>query len=464
MELYSFKGLPQLLQASGSINNLSRRVDKLSFYDKCNWVITVIARKNYAINKTYDKYVEIHSGFLKKYLGTDYYKTIIETLSYLNLIEVNHSYSTGRNSKSYRISADALKGITTDIIRNKQFERRLNRLAEAEYQEVVKNPVFEKILYNTAQLYLLNEQFYFVQQLMPDRKYEEVNGYLNDISEPFNEFQINRYEDYYKGFRALNNTSTPLEVYKSPLCFKPTLSEYGRVYHIAACIPKHIRTCMGTKDNELLWEVDMSSAQLSLLVMEWLKELKSTNVIVNKEMKEEINIHLNLLNTGGFYQYIQDNSKVCSEMEYSLLKFNILKTLNQKTYPSKLFKELKRLFPHFIGFIVHKKVPNHEEVSHIGMRAESSIFIDEYMALPKEIFALPIHDCILVKEKNVKMVKERLIKRTKSNYKGIIPDSLDLQGLFKIDRVSLRDEQTFDYQMKELYDETKDEDFLWGNV
>ena len=95
----------------------------------------------------------------------------------------------------------------------------------------------------------------------------------------------------------------------------------------------------------------------------------------------------------------------------------------------------------------------------MGFRAESSIFIDEYMALPKDMFALPIHDCILVKEENTEMVKERLIKRTKSNYKGIIPDSLDLQGLFKIARVSLLDEHTHDFQMKEWYEETKDEPF-----
>lgn len=461
MEQFSIRGLPQLLQASGRLDSLSRRVDKFSFYDKCNWVITTIARKNFVINKSFDNYVEIHSARFKKVLGADYYPIILNTLIHIELIEVNNSYSTKRFTKSYRLTQLALeKGIVIDIMRNKQFESRVNCLVESDYKEVVKNPVFEKILYNTAQLQLLNEPYYYVQRLLPDTKYEEVNGYLNQISEPYNEFQMKRYDDFYKGFRALNNTSTPLEVYKSPLCFKPTLSEYGRVYHIAASIPKHIRTCMRTKDNELLWEVDMSSAQLSLLVMEWLKELKSNNVIVNKEMKEEITLHLDLLNKGGFYQYIQDNSKVCSEMEYSLLKFSILKTLNQKTYPSKLFKELKRLFPHFIGFIVHKKVPNHEEVSHIGMRAESSIFIDEYMALPKEIFALPIHDCILVKEKNVKMVKERLIKRTKAIYKGIIPDSLDLQGLFKIDRVSLLDEQTHDYQLEKWHEEIKDEDFL----
>lgn len=462
MEQFTIKGLPQLLLSKGLLEDLSRRVDKLNFYDKCNWVITAIARKNYAVNKSFDKYVEIHSSRFKQVLGRDYYLKVINALESLGLVDVNHSYSAGRNSKSYRLTPKAIDtGIATDIVRNKQFESRLNRLAEADYKEVIKNPVFEKILYNTAQLHLLNEQFYFVEQLMPDRKYEEANGYLNDISEPLNEFQMKRYDDYYKGFRALNSASTPIEVYKSPLCYRPSI-RYGRVYHIAANIPKHIRNCMRTKDNKLLWEVDMSSAQLSLLVMEWLKELKSNNVIVNKEMQEEINLHLNLLNKGGFYEYIQDNSKVCREMEYSLLKFNILKTLNQKTYPSKLFKELKRLFPYFIDFIVHKKIPNHEELSHIGMRAESSIFIAEYMALPKEVFALPIHDCILVKEENAELIKERLIQRTKSNYKGIIPDSLDLQGLFKTQRVSLLDEQTQDYQIKKFYEENKDVDFLWG--
>lgn len=464
MEQFTIKGLPQLLLSKGLLEDLSRRVDKLNFYDKCNWVITTIARKNYAVNKSFDRYVEIHSSRFKQVLGRDYYLKVINALESLDLVDVNHSYSAGRNSKSYRLTPKAIEsGIYTDIVRNKQFESRLNRLAEADYKEVIKNPIFEKILYNTAQLHLLNEQFYFVEQLMPDRKYEEVNGYLNDISEPLNEFQMKRYDDYYKGFRALNSASKPLDVYKSPLCFKPTLSEYGRVYHIAASIPKHIRTCMRTKDNDLLWEVDMSSAQLSLLVMEWLKELKDTNFPISKAMKEEIKLHLNLLNTGGFYKHIQNNSKYCREMEYSLLKYNILKTLNKRYYPNQLLSELQRIFPFFIDFIIKKKTPNHKVVSHMGFRAESSIFIEEYMELPKEMFALPIHDCILVKEGNTKMVKERLIKRTKSIYKGVLPDSLDLNGLFKIERVSLLDEQTHDYQMKEWYEETKDEDFLWGD-
>lgn len=461
MEQFSIKGLPQLLLSNGLLEDLSRRVDKLNFYDKCNWVITVIARKNYAVNKSFDKYVEIHSSRFKQVLGRDYYLKVINALESLGLVDINHSYSTGRNSKSYRLTSKAIEsGIITDIVRNNQFESRLTRLAEAGYKEVINNPIFEKILYNTAQLHLLNEPFYYVERLLPESKYEEVNGYLYDISEPYNEFQMKRYEDYYKGFKALNRTSTPVEVYKSPLCFKPSISEYGRVYHLAASIPKHIRTCMRTKDNELLWEVDMSSAQLSLLVMEWLKELKSNNVIINTEMKEEIKLHLNLLNKGGFYKHIQDNSKLCREMEYSFLKLNILKTLNRKYYPSPLLSELQRIFPFFIDFIIEKKSFNHKVISHIGFRAESSIFIQEYMALPKEMFALPIHDCILVKEENAGMVKERLIKRTKSIYKDVLSDSLDLQGLFKTERVSLLDEQTMNYQMNKYYEETQGELFI----
>lgn len=464
MEQFSINGLPQLLQASGRLDNLSRRVDKLSFYDKCNWVITIIARRNYARNKSFDKYVEVHSSLLKKVLGTEYYTRIIETLVSLEIVDVNSSYSSKRFAKSYRLTSMALeRGIVRDSIRNKQFENRLNRLKEDEYKEIIKNPVFEKILFNTSQLYLLNEQFYFVQQLLPESQYIEVNGYLNDISEPYNEFQMKRYEDYYRGFRALNNTSTPIEVFKSPLCFRPTLSEYGRVYHLAASIPNHIRTCMRTKNNQLLWEVDMSSAQFSLLVLEWLKELKCVKRTLSDSIKNEVNLCLKLLNEGGFYSYIRAQSKICNEMEYSFLKLSILKTLNQKTYPSILYKELRRLFPHFIDYISTKKVPNHKEVSHIGFRAESSIFIEEYMTLPKDMFAIPIHDCILVTEENTDFVKERLIKRIKSNYKEILPDSLSLQGLFKTKRVSLIDEETHDYQINEWYQETRGEDFLWGD-
>ena len=395
---------------------------------------------------------------IKKYSREGFYLLVLNTLKSLEIIDINDSYSKNRFSKSFRLTNFALEsGLITDVVQSMQFKKRLNRIAESEYKEVVKNPLFEKILYNTAQLYLLDEQLFYIERILPDSKYEEVNGYLNDISEPLNEFRIKRYDDYYKGFKALNQTSRPIDVYKSPLCFSPSISEYGRVTHLGASIPKHIRTCMRTKKNEIIWEVDMSSAQLSLLILEWLKHIKESDLNVSDNQKGEIKLCLNLLNEGGFYEYIKNQSPFCNRMEYSNLKLNILKLLNAKTTPSKLYYEVKRIFPFFMEFISKMKIPNHKIVSHIAFKAESKIFLEEFMAIPKEIFALPIHDCILTTEKYALKLKEGLINRTRAIYSNVIPRNYSLDGLFKVARVSLLDEETEVYQIKKWNEESQDD-------
>ena len=457
MELFSVKGLPQLLKASGRFDNVSRRDYAFNYYDKCNWIITTIARRNFALNRPLDYFVDIHSKTLRNYLGRNYYRGVLDTLIALDLIEENSNYSSNRFSKSYRLKKAVQDlGIVRVSVKSNRFLKVLQKHMELEYAEVTKNPLLSKLLYNTAQLYLLDEQLYYLERIIPPTELVEINGYMTFEGDSPKEFQLLRYEDYYTAFRALNSCSSPKEVFSSPICFKPTISTYGRVYHTGASIPRLIRTCMRTKKNEIIFEVDMSSSQITILVLEWLRNLKKNKVSPDKELKREIKLSLQLLSQGGFYAYIQKNSAYCKGLEYGKLKHQILKTINAKYVPSALNKDLENIFPHFMRFINKvKRVEGHKKVSHIHLKAESNIFVEVYMSLPKEYFAILIHDCILLTERHVQTAKDLLIQKTIEIYGDVLPKNFNLDGVFKIKRVSLIDEETALYQRNKHNEEIK---------
>ncbi|MAJ31653.1 MAG: hypothetical protein CMC18_03230 [Flavobacteriaceae bacterium] len=459
MELFSVKGLPQLLKASGRFDSMSRRDYAFNYYDKCNWVITTIALRNFAFSRSLDYFVDIHSKTLGNYLGRGYYRGVLDTLIALDIIEENSNYSSNRFSKSYRLKKTAQDlGFVRVSVKSNRFLKVLQKYLELEYAEVTKNPLLSKLLYNTAQLFLLDEPYYYLERIIPPTELVEVNGYMTYEGDSTNESQLLRYEDYYTAFRALNSCSSPKDVFSSPICFKPTISPYGRVYHTGASIPRLIRKCMRTKKNEIIYEVDMSSSQITILVLEWLRILKMNNVSPDKELKREIKLSLQLLSQGGFYAYIQKNSAYCKGLEYDKLKHQILKTINAKYVPSALNKDLENIFPHFMGFINNtKQVKGHKKVSHIHLKAESNIFVEVYMSLAKEYFAILIHDCILLTEDHVHTAKDLLIQKTMELYGDVLPKNFNLDGVFKVKRVSLIDEETESYKWNKFCEETQDD-------
>lgn len=190
---------------------------------------------------------------------------------------------------------------------------------------------------------------------------------------------------------------------------------------------------------ELIYEVDMASAQPSILFMEWFRHLKSTNLLEgNKEAKK----CLHLLVQGGIYQYVKENSPHFRKMKYDDLKKAVLTLLNSKDYPSKERDELSRLFPGFIDWVRKVKTKNgHKQISYIGESAKAKIFIGTYRSLDPNIFALPIHDCILTTEEHLQVIKASLIDTTKNLYSGVIDKETDLSCLFKTGLVSMSNNQ-----------------------
>ena len=357
----------------------------------------------------------------------------------LGIIIENPKYSTNKFSKSFSLTPKAIKLETEEThIYSKKFNSKIKALSEINFRETYSHPILKKILDNTAKLLVVEEPLYYVEQIIPQPKYVETNERLIDISEEVNSFRVDRYDAYYSSFYALNEITDPEVLFNYSLNYRPSVVKSGRIYHTIASMPKLIRECLRTKSNELIWEVDMTSAQPSIIFLEWLNYAKKN---YKNSIKSEYDLCLKLLLSGGIYAYIQDNSEYFKDLSYKKLKQSILAAINAKNKPTKQNKELSRLFPNVMLWVnAIKKKSGYKKVSFIGQNAEANIFVEVYKNLPDKEFALIIHDCILTTKKNIETVKTLLENRVRELYQDIITPQNKLDNLFKTELVSIPDE------------------------
>ena len=463
MNQYSIRGFPDLLITSTQFNKLKTREKKLLLLDRSNWFISSIIKEHIKLNVPYGRYVNLHSQILKKYLGDRTYKDVQMCLIGLGIIIENPKYSTSKFSKSFSLTTKAIKLDTEEThIYSKKFNSRLKTLSEVNFRETYTHPILKKILDNTVKLLVVEEPFYYVEHIIPQSIYVETEDGQRDISEEVNRFKVDRYDAYYNSFYALNEITDPELLFNSSINYRPSIIKSGRIYHTIASMPKLIRECLRTKSNELIWEVDMTSAQPSIIFLEWLNYAKKN---YNSSLKSEYDLCLKLLLDGGIYKYIEESSDFFKGLEYKKLKQSILAVINAENKPTKQNKELSRLFPNLMLWLnAIKRKSGYKKVSFIGQKAETNIFVEVYKKMPEEKFALIIHDCILTVEVDVLLVKTLLQNRVRELYKDIILPKHNLEKLFKTELVSITDDRLAKNQrdvfLKQQYEDGTEKDFF----
>lgn len=440
MKQFSIKGLEALLSEDVYYKGIIKQDNKDLFFDKCNWLISKILKVQLQYEKGLNELVNIHSDTLKQYLGNRYYKSITSSLSAIKIISVNETYSSGRFSYSYSISYFSDKeDIILVPVKTKRFRNKLINQSSENLKAISENYLLKKIINNTAKLYLINNRKNYLYDFNDDLKWDKnqpSDEYIIVWYEDNVQLRLNKYDAYFDAFRELNKSIDAIDVCSLPVYFNPSINKLGRVYHLAASVPRLIREGFTTKTNEKIYEVDMASAQPSILMLEWLKHLKLKNQLTEKE-KDETALCLKLVLGGEVYKHIKDNSSYLANMDYTKMKKNILTSLNSKINSSELSKEIEMIFPSFISWINSIKTSQgHEAVSHLGQSSEANIFVEVYKGLPDDMFSLIIHDCILTTKEKTPMVKTLLMNRVKELYKGVIKEETNLDNLFKVDKVS----------------------------
>jgi len=453
MKHYTINGFDDLLVGSTQFKRLVTRQKKLLLLDRCNWYISSIVKQNIQEDNPYGSYVNLNSQRLKKYLGDRNYKEIQLCLIGLGIIIENPKYSTAKFSKSFSLTPKSVKlGVIEAPVYSNKFKKKIKSNIKLSYEDINANPILKKINDNTVKLLVVEEQAYYVSNILPDTVYVEIDNQLADISAPMNQFKMDRYNAYYNSFYALNKISNPKALFDSPVFYPPSIVASGRIYHTIASMPKYIRESMRVKPNELIWEVDMCSAQPSIIFLEWLSFTKKSH---QPTTDDEYTLCLKLLLEGRIYRYIQENSTYFKEMKYNDLKKNILSALNAENKPTESNKELARLFPNVMGWVNSiKKESGYKRMSFIGQSTEAKIFVEVYRQLPYDKFALLIHDCILITQKDVELTKKLLETRVRELYADIILPEYNLDKLFKTSLVSIPDDKLLSTQREEYFQTT----------
>ena len=100
--IYTINSFSELLTTSSQYEKQSTEGKKLLLLDRCNWLITRIISINLNQNEPIEKYVNLHSNQLKRFLTNRNYTDIQECLFGLGIIQKNGTYSADRFSKSFK--------------------------------------------------------------------------------------------------------------------------------------------------------------------------------------------------------------------------------------------------------------------------------------------------------------------------------------------------------------------------
>ena len=230
------------------------------------------------------------------------------------------------------------------------------------YEEILKNPLLKRILDNTTKLIIKEGKGYYKSNLL-DLTDEEMDNDI-DPEEKLKEswYQYIRYSTFYDEFKVLNQVTDTRDFIKSKVFQKPVIAKSGRIYHTVSSIPRLIRHSMRASKGQYLWEVDMSAAQPTLIMLEWLKMSKN---------KEEANLIINLILNGSIYKYIKENTIYFNGFDYSKLKKEVLQGFYEEYINSERNKALKSIFPHLMNWVnTIKRDKGYKVISHIGQKLE----------------------------------------------------------------------------------------------
>ena len=493
--VYTINGFSELLKTSFQFKEQSTEEKKLLLLDRCNWFISSIVRDNLSKNEPYGSYVNLHSEILKKYLTNREYTNIEKCLIGLGVIWKNDKYSSTKFSKSFKFTDYSLKlGISTISIQSKKFKTHISKINNERIKELDNNALLKKILENTIRLKVVELESYLVDGYFNPLDYidkesedfkeifecylldlnfnplisfdnktykslsnkEDYEGLIEKLESKLLEknnylFKKDRYHLFYTDFKSLNEIEDPKILLQTSINYYPSIAKSGRVYHTFASMPRIVRKCLRTKANELLWEVDMTSAQPSIIFLEWLKYAKQN---WKESFQPEYDLCLKLLLAGEIYSYVKQNSKYYNNLDYETLKKKILTAINGKNIPIENNLELKRLFPKVMNWVNNiKKQKGYKHISYIGQSTEANIFVNVYQKIPDSKFALIIHDCILIEKKDVYLVKSLLENRVRELYSEIILTEYSLDKLFKVELVSIPNEELMENKLEKFYSE-----------
>mgnify|MGYP000736820670 CR=1 FL=1 len=252
-------------------------------------------------------------------------------------------------------------------LRSSHMIKKLTKEQESIQKKIDNDELLSKIDRHTKNLFLFDEAVHF----LPPRDevfHSEINkGFkIRFVSHKDNPNKLFRYEEFRRGLLDLNNLSPGKNNLSLSVFYRPVISNAGRVYHMATSIPKKIRAGLRTKKMELIYEVDMASAQPSILILEWLKHLKENNLINgNKEAENSaLGVVIGFQKVNGVVADLGGGSLELARVEKNIihekisLPLGVLRLFNQPKKNKNKVKKIISFYLNKIEWLRKNKVKN----------------------------------------------------------------------------------------------------------
>ena len=450
MQITTLDGLKEYLEQHSTIYQSKRaEIYKSKYLDKTHYLINKIMFANYTKYQTdveKYKYVPLKSTILQARLGKDK-ANIFKDLS--PFLDIDHSYiSADSIAKNGYSKNDDRLGSGLSVIRSKTKGYKLNKKALNELgigkavicdKDLIRNikEYREKQRQNYSKHKVTKQSLYYLYGLKVDKKeLEDIkNRELELATTSIKKEHIQNCTDI---LLDLNTKTTSKDNWNARGFFFSRSSKLsgGRLYNTYNSMPKAFRKALRYEGKEL-YEIDMKSCAHSLMALNFINSLSSTN-------RENEGRLLDIVLGGNFYESIAAACKEVGKESYyklyledrSLFKTRFMKFIFgkiQTKYKPTFQKALEAISPKFAKYILdYKSNEGYKSVAISAFNLESSLFIDNLLyKLDNNNFVLNVHDAVYTTKDRIEEVRGILEDNVIAMFPNLNLDFTDTKNLFR---------------------------------
>lgn len=424
-------------------------------------IIDMIYRKSQYYKTPLQKmygYVEIPNKVFKTLIsGSDNLSNAIKFLKEEGIIDINEHYYVGTFAKGYKISSDLLSKKMTIVVKDKNINKRIEKLEKEKKSWTEKRLEFSKsnyyknfkIDYEAADAFITKQAIQSIKLLCINSNIQFTDDEIESIVKCNGNYKRLRAMLMLTKRKELNNILNRTVNYQfkimairdNYLYFKRNETNQ-RLDTNLTNLPSSLRQFIVS--NETLYNIDFKNSQPYFLYC-----LLKNEIVFDKE---ELERYGKLVVEGKFYEYlaVEWQKETGDRIERAQVKSMLFKIFFSKV---KSYQKIKTffggLFPNLMEYINDANEKSNAIIANRLSTIESTTIISVILPELGEFGIKPftIHDSFVCKESEVEKIIQVVKDRTKSMY-GISPN-LHCKTLLED---SVEDEDT-DFDFDDLIDD-----------
>ncbi len=355
-----------------------------------------------------DSFINLHSHTLRGIIGERLFYVIRNNLLSREVIEMDHSYSIGEFSKSYRLT-DYFRGIKHRKVKieDEKILQRINKHRLKSINDIPEGSEF-KFLFDNLNKISIN--------------HVEAIKYIN--------------ENYSGDPNIYNAYRVSIDYIQEKTFFFKVDETAGRVHTNITNLSRDLR-CFLKYEGKPLINIDICNSQpflFNILIQDFYKVKQSNTSFSNNNNTlynnlpyvvqfPDVIMYESLTSEGKFYEYLMKEAGIKQEKRQEFKKRFFGKIFFCNTQDHYTYREAKlfrKLFPNVYEIVTDYKKKDYKQLAINLQRAEAEIMINKVCKRiaeeRPEIFVSTIHDSILTTEENKGYICNVILNEFEKNF------------------------------------------------